>query len=325
MTALFLNSKNAFIFHDMKQLHFIGDELGAYKILSESEIIISRQSPPEGSILLVDLGNNPEKFIPVAASHAGRGAALCVTAPQFSNEIDQFLRANGIARFLDYQTLGRFPDILAGSEYCGGNVLIIDENPVCSRIVGSIISLFGYRHQCASTIEEVIEQTEKGYLMAIHNISGGSFDLMTFVRRVSQTGLSQMPYIAYTGDGDHVTVREIHSGIGRLTRIILSYGEMLSTLAYNLFMFEFQSRVESIRIASELPSRRAFSEGSLKKTFFSHKEIFFSSKMKSSILPLLDLTSAFKKPQETLSRMASIEWLLHDNNHQTVGQHRSES
>jgi hypothetical protein len=308
----------------MKQQHFIGDSSGAQKILCETGIEIVRQSPSDRSVILVDLGINPEKFFPIADSHAGRGAYLCVAAPQLTDEIDHLLRAHGIARFLDYQTLERFPDIPASPECENGSVLIIDENETRSRIIGSIADLFGYRYQCASTIDVVIEQAGKGHLMAVHNISNGSFDLMTFVRRMSQSGLSQIPYLAYTGDGDHVTVREIHSGIGRLTKIILSYSEMLSTLAYNLFMLEFQNRVERIRVTSESPSQCAFTGGSLKKTFFSHREVFFSQNIKSSVSPLLGMMDSFKEPRETLSRMASIEWLLHDNNHQTVGQQHNE-
>ncbi|HEY1406527.1 MAG TPA: hypothetical protein VF857_07970, partial [Spirochaetota bacterium] len=132
-------------------------------------------------------------------------------------------------------------------------------------------------------------------------------------RRAADTRLSNTPYIAYVRDGEAVSLHEINCGIGRLTKMILSRDEAFSVLAHNLSMIEFYGSVTALDEAVHSPARDAFSQNGFRQLFFSHKQVFFDEKSRSTVHPLLDTGAHLRRVTAAAAKLASLEWLLVGN------------
>jgi hypothetical protein len=295
---------------------FLEKESGAAADLlraSGIEFIAGGVCPDDIGCVIIDNVNDIDETIGAAMEHVRAGRDVCVTARTLTDELSDAMKASGIARFLDYKALGTFLPVAVSPEKKSGNVLLVDDCDAHFTMLRSICGLFGFGISVEAEIESVIKAISDEPSVIIHNLSLQSIDLIAFVKRTSRSALASVPYIAFKNEGDAVSMHELHCGIGRITKVILSRDEMFSVISYNLFMKEFYERFRLLETAVSGEPRAVFSENNLKKVYFSHKNSFFDDHMKSTVsshfntAPMIDFT------RETLAKCASLEWLLLNN------------
>jgi hypothetical protein len=269
--------------------------------------------PDDIGCVIIDSENDIDETVGAAMVHVRAGRDVCVTARTLTDKLSDAMKTSGIARFLDYKTLGTFIPVAASSEKKSGNVLLIDDCDAHFTMTRSICGLFGFGIIVEAEIESAINAISDGPPIIIHNLSLQSIDLIAFVKRTSRSALASVPYIAFKNKGDAVSMHELHCGIGRITKVILSRDEMLSVLSYNLFMKEFYERFRLLETSVSGNPRGVFSENNLKRVYFTHKNSFFEDRMRSTVSSLFNAAPMIDLTRETLAKCASLEWLFLNN------------
>jgi CheY-like chemotaxis protein len=241
-----------------------------------------------------------------------RGIHPFIAAEKMKPEIPALMKQLGIARFSDYGSMIQNAQLL----FCEkdsvktGTIILIDENEITGRMLGSIADLFGYSLERVSNLEACISRIAFSPDIVLHNLAFGGIDRYQFTKRMSYSNLTQIPYIAFKSDGARIALEDIQCGIQRFTRMILSLEETYSVLAMNLFRREFFGRMAKANEIAEFSDNAISGIESLKKIFFAHQDLFYSENSLPLVERIIDENGKFLLPAKSLAKMSCLRWLI---------------
>ena len=267
------------------------------------------------TILLLDMenlsGDEADFCVELAREKGGR---LCALSGKDRN--DERLLSLGIACSITAETLASDPasilSLFNGND--GTNLaILIDDDPARRGIAESVFTLFGYRFRALSKPEDLFELKETEDLFIIHNLTMENCDLLPFVKKGSASKIFKtMPYIAFTHGTLGVTLKEINSGISRLTGYILSEEEVWSVVVFNLFRKGLYEHADSFSRTIRLQENAEWAKDPVRKLFFSREAKFFTAPGASSAQHLLSADNAVGSLSVMHSRMKYLSWLVRD-------------
>ena len=265
-----------------------------------------------GGVCVIEITGTDFPDQEIVKTARDRGCDIVAVAVKGDDTIFEWLRKNGIARFLDHTALATYPAI-PESASVWEKILLIDDDRNFGAMISSIGGLFGYRVERIVDGKTAVERLNEDHAFVIHNLSLGNIDLMDFIRRAGSTRLPSIPYLAFLHDGNQVSLRELHSGIGRLTKTIMTRGEVLSVLSYNLAMREFRSRMDEYAQSAFSQTSEVFSGNKIRGIFFANRDVFYHGKAAMDADVVLNAVPSIDRARESLAKLASLRWLITDH------------
>lgn len=248
------------------------------------------------------------------------GAALCAFADDGWHE-EKLLLDNGIACFIGTEALTDDPLSLYSLFHSGEGkdlAVFIDDDPARSAIAGMIFTLFGYRFLSLKNPEELFSIKESGDLFVLHNITMKDADLLSFVKKGVVSNLFRsMPYIAFTHGSEGVTLREINSGISRLTGYILSEEEVWSVVVFNFFKKALYAAADGYSRKVRLGENAEWTKDPVRKLFFSREAKFFTAPCTADAAHLMSADGFLSSLKLEHDRMKFLSWLVRDQQSKT--------
>jgi len=266
----------------------------------------------DGGVCVIEITGTDFPDQEVVKTARDRGCDIIAVAEKGNDAIFEWLRRNGIARFLDHAALMTYPSIPENVS-AWERILLIDDDRDFGAMISSIGGLFGYRVERIVDGKTAVERLNEDHAFVIHNLSLGNIDLMDFIRRAGSTRLPSIPYLAFLHDGNQVSLRELHSGIGRLTKTIMTRGEVLSVLSYNLAMREFRNRMDEYTRSAFSPTSEVFADNKVRGIFFANRDVFFHGKAAMDSDIALNAVPSIDRARESLAKLASLRWLITDH------------
>lgn len=313
----------------MKKLFIISDRtLPFFSQLSFPGVVVRictadglDDSPGEESVVLLDAARlDADSFEYCCELVRASGAVLCAFADDGWDD-EKLLLDNGIACFITTEAISADP-LSLNSLFRSGEgkdlAVFIDDDPARCAIAGIIFTLFGYRFLSVENPEEFFTIKESGELFVLHNITMKNADLLSFVKKGSVSNLFRtMPYIAFTHGDEGVTLREINSGISRLTGYILSEEEVWSVVVFNLFRKALYAAADGYSRKVRLGENAEWTRDPVRKLFFSREAKFFTAPGTADAAHLMSADGFLSPLKLAHDRMKFLSWLVRDQQTKT--------
>lgn len=269
------------------------------------------------TILLLDLDSCSDEVVDYCAELARPKGAVIAAAGTVSDAVQrQVLLKYGIPFFIGREALEAHPEsinALFPPPEKKGLAVLIDDDASRREIAETIFFLFGYRLITVTKPQDLFDLQESNDLIILHNLSMKDVDLMSFVRRGSDSQiLKTMPYIAFKSGKEGVTLREIHSGIGRLTGYILSEEEVWSVIVYNLFRKELYSEADGFFTSIRMGENAESARDPIRKRFFSREANFFTGVSSLDAENILSSCDSLRSISAAMGKMMFLKWLIKD-------------
>ncbi|MGL4369537.1 MAG: hypothetical protein ACRCUT_07685 [Spirochaetota bacterium] len=268
------------------------------------------------SIVIIDIASVSADEAEYAAELSrGRGASLCAISERFDGAAEAFLKKNGIPFYQTQESLAARPQsICAFSEKRkrAGTAVIADTHREHYAITSALFSLFGYDCAVVSDADSLIDQASDAAFV-LHNLSMPEIDLLSFVKRTSLSRLFRnVPYIAYKEGSEGVTLREINSGIVRLTQYILTIDELWSVLAFNLFRKALYSGMNECAARINLSDNLFIAKDPIRTIFHSKDAHFFTAVSRMELERAAEAGNCITDVQQAMHAMHWISWMVRD-------------
>ena len=313
----------------MKQLFVISDRtLPFYSHLSFPGVS-SRVCTADGlddsagadALVLLDIAHlDPDSIEYCCEIARMTGAAVCAFADAGWKE-EMSLLDSGIACFIRTEALSADPLSLYSLFRDGEGkdlAVFIDDDAARSSNAEMIFTLFGYRFLGVKNPEELFSIKESADLFVLHNITMKDADLLSFVKKGSVSNLFRtMPYIAFTHGDEGVTLREINSGISRLTGYILSEDEVWSVTVFNLFRKALYAGADGYSRKVRLGENAEWTRDPVRKLFFSREAKFFTAPGTADAAHLMSADGFLSSLKLAHDRMKFLSWLVRDQQAKT--------
>ena len=248
------------------------------------------------------------------------GAISCAFAGTGWNGFDSLLPL-GIACFIRTEELSADPlSVLSlfRTEEGKDLAVFIDDDPCRTAVAEAVFSLFGHRFLSIKNPEDLFSIRETADLFVLHNITMESADLLSFVKKGSASTLFRtMPYIAFTHGSNAVTLKEISSGISRLTGYILSEEEVWSVAVFNLYRKNLYAGADGLAKKIRLHENGEWGKDPVRKLFFSREAKFFTAPGKAEAAHLQSSGQFLKSLSLLSERMKYLSWLVRDQQTKT--------
>jgi hypothetical protein len=293
-----------------ESLRFPGISVSVVAVDNLNDSLFGRET-----IIILDIeslsGEEAEFCVELAREKGGRLCSL-----NGKGQCDEKLLTLGIACSVSAETLASDPASILSlfHDNEGGNLaVLIDNDAARCSIAESIFTLFGYRFRALSKPEDLFELKETEDLFIIHNLTMEDCELLPFVKKGSASKIFKtMPYIAFTHGTQGVTLKEINSGISRLTGYILSEEEVWSVVVFNLFRKGLYENADSFSRTIRLQENSEWAKDPVRKLFFSREAKFFTAPGAAEANHLQSANKAIASLSVMNSRMKYLSWLVRD-------------
>lgn len=269
------------------------------------------------TVLFLNLDVCTEEIVDYCVQLTRPKGGIIAAVGKVSDETQrQLLLKYGISCFIGREALETHPEsvlALFPPPEKKNLAVLIDDDESRHEIAETVFSLFGYRLITIVKPEELFDLHESGDLLVLHNLSMKDCDLMTFVRRGSDSQiLKTMPYIAFKSGVEGVTMREINSGIRRLTGYILSEEELWSVIIYNLFRKELYSAADDFFRLIMMSENNGCAKDPFRKMFFSREANFFTAVSGLETENILSSEDALTLINGAMGKIRFLKWLIRD-------------
>jgi hypothetical protein len=192
--------------------------------------------PGSFTLLQIDPHNSaPAELSPAAIESLAAVTRLVCITENPDERLSSMLLSAGVCDCLftiDPHYTAAYIAALSTRQTCdNGTFAVLDSNSPHVRIISGIVSRFGFNVMQTETIEEFYSYISSNTpVMTLINL-GTDVDFNRFIRESHSSTLKKSPVIAYKELSEGLFIHEVLNGLNRITRLILSPGELYHMLA----------------------------------------------------------------------------------------------
>lgn len=234
---------------------------------------VAHESPSDRIAVLEISDDSLEECSVVAGRLCGDDIRVVCVAAGDTDRVRGFLLREGIADLLPAGQPQRLVESVAavgdGVAEPVGTFIALDDCAPRLRIMRSVAERFGFGLRAVGSVEDFFAVLGNDCAATFVNLGAAGFEINRFIRMSHACGkVKLVPFIPYKDACEGIFVHEMISGLNRLTRVILSCGEMLSFLAGMLFRKALVGPIDDLARVLRYPDSAVFARESFSRLYY---------------------------------------------------------